>query len=532
MACPSTVLASSGSGSSYSTTELTNLYTGDDMWFTKVLAAVKDMIADPQAMKALDFCTSIDHAEFMAAKFNAAGIASKAVTSRTARVDRTNFLHDLRDGKLAALFTVDLFNEGVDVPAVDTVLMLRPTESATIFLQQLGRGLRKHDGKSVLTVLDFVGHQRNEFRFDQRFGRLLGRTRRETENDVEMGFPFLPAGCEINLDRQSQEIVLNNIKQAMPATFAKRVAELRSLGEFSLGDFLAEANLDLTDVYGSKHYWTSTRRAAGRVGAEGLGGEAAIGRGVGRLLHLDDHERIDFLRRIFAGERPPVAADLSVADQARLTMALMPVLNPKKGQYGSLDEALAALWRYGAVRSELVELMDVLGDRVTHLHAPLGIGDVPLQTHATYAREEVMAALGTSTIDAPVKPQGGVFWHRASSTDVFFVTLDKSDKAFSPTTSYHDYAINDTLFHGESHSVTRIASDTRQRYINQRAGGTNVALFVRRSKNTPDGRTRPYFFAGLADYVSHRGERPIAITWQLRHPLPGDTFANFRAAVA
>ena len=522
----------SWSGGSYSASELTNLYTGDDMWFTKVLAAVDDMIAEPRAMKALGFCTSIDHAEFMARKFNAAGIPSKAVTSRTAQVDRANFLHDLRDGKLAALFTVDLFNEGVDVPAVDTVLMLRPTESATIFLQQLGRGLRKHDGKSVLTVLDFVGHQRNEFRFDQRFGRLLGRTRREIESDVQTGFPFLPAGCEINLDRQSQEIVLNNIKQAIPATFAKRVAELRSLGELSLRDFLAEANLDLTDVYASKHYWTSTRRKAGRVDVDTIDGEAALGRGVGRLLHFDDHERIDFLRSVFAADGPLAARDLSAADQARLTMALLPLLNPKKGQYGSLDEGLADLWRYDALRNELVQLMDVLGDRVTHLHAPVDIDDVPLQTHATYAREEVMAALGTSTITAPVKPQEGVFWHRASSTNVFFVTLDKSDKAFSPTTSYHDYAINDTLFHWESQSVTRIASDTGQRYINQRTGGTNVALFVRRSKNTPDGRTRPYFFAGLADYVSHRGERPIAITWELRTPLPGDTFANFRAAVA
>jgi len=203
-------------------------------------------------------------------------------------------------------------------------------------------------------------------------------------------------------------------------------------------------------------------------------------------------------------------------------MALLTVLNPRKGTYGGLDDALA----------ELVELMDVLAERVTHLHPQVEIDGVPLQTHATYAREEVMAALGVSTIDAPVKPQGPAHWHEPTGTDVFFVTLDKSDRSFWPTTSYHDYAINDTLFHWESQAVTRLASETGQRYVNQRTGGTNVALFVRRSKTTPDGRTRPYFFAGLADYVSHRGERPIAITWQLRQPLPGDTFANFRAAVA
>ena len=220
----------SWSGGKYSTTELTNVYTGDDMWVAKVLTAVSDVVADPHAMRALGFCVSIDHAEFMARKFAAAGFAAKAITSRTSSEERRNALQDLRDGKLAILFTVDLFNEGVDVPAMDTVLMLRPTESATIFLQQLGRGLRKHDGKSVLTVLDFVGQQRKEFRFDQRFSRLLGRTRRQIENDVQHGFPFLPAGCEITLDRESQEIVLASIKNAMPATFNKRVDELRVAG--------------------------------------------------------------------------------------------------------------------------------------------------------------------------------------------------------------------------------------------------------------------------------------------------------------
>ena len=523
----------SWSGGKYSTTELTNVYTGDDMWVAKVLTAVGDVVADPHAMRALGFCVSIDHAEFMARKFAAAGFAAKAITSRTSSEERRNALQDLRDGKLAILFTVDLFNEGVDVPAMDTVLMLRPTESATIFLQQLGRGLRKHDGKSVLTVLDFVGQQRKEFRFDQRFSRLLGRTRRQIENDVQHGFPFLPAGCEITLDRESQEIVLASIKNAMPATFNKRVDELRSLGDISLATFLHEANLDLTDLYSSKHYWTSTRRAARFVSTEAAADEAAIGRGIGRMLHLDDLDRINFLRDTFLGDTPRTTAHMVQAERARLTMAMMTLLRPRKGHYPTLDDALAHVWQYPELRAEITELLDVLGERVTHLHTPADIhANVPLQVHATYAREEVMAALGPSTIDAPVLPQGGVYWHEPTQTDVFFVTLDKSSKDFSPTTRYHDYAISDTLFHWESQSVTRAASTTGQRYINQRMAGTNIALFVRRSPKTPDGRTRPYFFAGPADYVSHRGERPIGFTWELRNSLPGDTFADFRAAVA
>ncbi|MCP3935378.1 MAG: DEAD/DEAH box helicase family protein, partial [Actinomycetia bacterium] len=164
-------------GRGYDVTELTNLYTADDVWASKVVEAVRDTVGNPLQMRALGFCVSIEHANFMARRFERAGVSAQAVTSATSDADRRQALADLRDGKLQALFTVDLFNEGVDLPAIDVVLMLRPTESATIFLQQLGRGLRRTAGKDVLTVLDFVGHQAKQFRFDLRFRRMLGRSR-------------------------------------------------------------------------------------------------------------------------------------------------------------------------------------------------------------------------------------------------------------------------------------------------------------------------------------------------------------------
>ena len=105
------------------------------------------------------------------------------------------------------LFTVDLFNEGIDLPTIDTVLFLRPTESATVFLQQLGRGLRLAEDKPCLTVLDFIGAQHQEFRFDLRFRALTGSSRRGLADDVEHGFPTLPAGCHIELDRVAAQIV-------------------------------------------------------------------------------------------------------------------------------------------------------------------------------------------------------------------------------------------------------------------------------------------------------------------------------------
>ena len=244
--------------------------------------------------------------------------------------------------------------------------------------------------------------------------------------------------------------------------------------------------------------------------------EAAIGRGIGRMLHLDDLDRINFLRDTFLGDTPPTTAHMVQAERARLTMAMMTLLRPRKGHYPTLDDALAHVWQYPELRAEITELLDVLGERVTHLHTPADIhANVPLQVHATYAREEVMAALGPSTIDAPVLPQGGVLLARTNPDRRVLRDPRQIIEGLLPTTRYHDYAISDTLFHWESQSVTRTASPTGQRYINQRTAGTNIALFIRRSPKTPDGRTRSYFFAGLADYISHRGERPIAFTWEV-----------------
>ena len=175
----------------------------------------------------------------MAQTFREAGVPALAVSGSTPPSERAKALQDLRDRRVNALFAADLFNEGLDLPDVDTVLFLRPTESATLFLQQLGRGLRRTRDKAVLTVLDFVGHHRKEFRFDHRLRALTGQTRRGLERDIERGFPFLPSGCQIIMDRQSQQIVLENIRSQVGNRWPQIVAELRSYGDQDLRNLSA-----------------------------------------------------------------------------------------------------------------------------------------------------------------------------------------------------------------------------------------------------------------------------------------------------
>lgn len=149
--------------------------------------------------------------------------------------------------------------------------------------------------------------------------------------------------------------------------------------------------------------------------------------------------------------------------------------------------------------------------------------DVPLSVHARYTRDEVLTAIGRSTLAKPFTHREGPLCHEPSRTNFLFITLDKSEKYYSPTTRYRDYAISPDLFHWESQSGTSTASPTGQRYIHHVEQGVNVMLLVRPA-NKQDGRTMPFMLLGPATIVSHAGERPMSIVWRLHLPMPADLF--------
>jgi len=201
-------------GRGYDVDGLTKVLTADDSIARGVLHSLREHVQDVHAIRGLGFCVSVQHARFMARVFNEAGLKSLAIWADTPATEREEALRLLHAGDVSILFSVDLFNEGVDIPSIDTLLMLRPTESGTLFLQQLGRGLRHYQNKRICTVLDFVGQHRKEFRYDKRFRALLGGTRKQIQKQVQTGFPFLPAGCHLSLDAVASSTVLNSLKQA------------------------------------------------------------------------------------------------------------------------------------------------------------------------------------------------------------------------------------------------------------------------------------------------------------------------------
>jgi superfamily II DNA or RNA helicase len=179
-----------------------------------VLEAVERYCTDVQDVVGIGFCVSKSHAAFMAEQFNAMGVPSDFLVAESGDDVRDTVKRRLVTKEINFVFVVDIYNEGVDIPEVNTVLFLRPTESLTVYLQQLGRGLRLCEGKDALTVLDFVGHARREYNFEDRFKALLPRNRRSVVKEMEHHFPNVPRGCSIVLERQAQEIVLNQVSAA------------------------------------------------------------------------------------------------------------------------------------------------------------------------------------------------------------------------------------------------------------------------------------------------------------------------------
>jgi superfamily II DNA or RNA helicase/HKD family nuclease len=516
-------------GSGYDVGELTNVYTGHDARVRIVLQALLDKVTDPGNMRALGFCVSIAHAEFMARRFNEAGIPSRAVTSTTPQDERRASLVALRKKELNVVFTVDLFNEGVDVPEIDTVLFLRPTESATVFLQQLGRGLRLAADKPCLTALDFIGQQHADFRFDLRYRALTGSTRRQVERNIDRGFPTLPAGCHIELDRVASEIVLQNVRSSLRINWRGLVSELRQLGDLSLASFLDEAGLEVDDVYRRRRGgWAGLRRDAGLDAREPGPDDARLAGAIGRMLHIDDLERMNFIGSALGQASAPNVPSLSTRE-GRLMAMLHFSLWGANEDLNVIADGLARLWANPSRREEILELLDVLRAeirRVTHPVDP--VGRVPLQVHARYSRDEALAAFG---VDKPGTMRQGVRWVAEEGADVFFITLRKTEKHYSPTTMYADRAITPALFQWESQSTTSEPSATGQRYVDHRERGSSVHLFTRESREGDgDLGAPPYMYCGRANYVSHTGDRPMRILWRLEVDLPADMFHAAKVA--
>ena len=516
------------SAGGYDKGQLSRLYTISGMVAERradlVVSSILKYVTDINTVKGLGFCVSIEHAEFMATYFNTHGIPSMFLTGKSSDEERKTAKDRLVSGEVRFVFAVDIYNEGVDIPEVNTVLFLRPTESLTIFLQQLGRGLRLSEDKECLTVLDFIGQANKRYNFEDKFAALLSNTIRSVSREIKDGFLSAPKGCYIQLERKAAKYILDNIR-ASYGNSAGLVTRIASFGEdtgreLSLSSFLEYYHLDPRSLY---KFSTFSRLCARADVIEDFTEplEETLTKAMARLAVIDSRRWISFLLELLPKLDDTDFAALPAVEKRMLQMFYVTVFGKTVEDWSS-DEALDNLYALAdspVLLSEMIELLKYQYNRIDFIDAPVEVGfDCPLDLHCTYTRDQIMVALDFLK---PATVREGVKWLPDQKLDVFFVTLNKADKDYSPTTMYNDYSINEWLFHWQSQSTTAAESPTGQRYIHHKERGSKVLLFVREFKaDRITNGAEAYTFLGTANYVKHDGSRPMNITWKLDDPIP------------
>ena len=489
-----------------------------------VVTSLLKYVTDIDDVKGLGFCVSVEHAEFMSRYFNDHHIPSMFLTGKSTDEERRTAKHRLITGEVRFIFVVDIYNEGVDIPEVNTVLFLRPTESLTIFLQQLGRGLRLAEDKECLTVLDFIGQANRKYNFEDKFAALLSNTTRSVSREIKDGFVSVPKGCYIQLEKKAAKYILDNIRASYGNTagLVTRVASFTEDSglELTLENFLDYYHLDPRAIY----KFSSFSRICAMADVienftEPL--EETLTKAFARLAVIDSRRWISFLLNVLPRLDNVDFSALPDAEKRMMQMFYVTVWG-KTAEDWNDEEVLGNLYAFSdstVLLNELLALLRYRFEQIDFIDEPVELDfDCPLDLHCTYTRDQLLVALDFMN---PSTVREGVKWLPEKNIDMFFVTLNKADKDYSPTTMYNDYSINESLFHWQSQSTTAESSPTGQRYIHHKERGSRVLLFVREFKSDRvTGGAEAYTYLGTANYVKHDGSRPMNITWRLDRPIP------------
>ncbi len=486
-------------------------------------------LSDEHNCRALCFCARIDHARDVSAGLCSAGYNATMLSGDDSQERREEILNQFKARKINYLCVVDIYNEGVDIPEIDTVLFLRPTKSLTIFLQQLGRGLRLAPDKECLTVLDFVAQAHVNYSYESRLRALIPKSKNVTTTTIKgavaESFTMLPRGCTITMDKLAREYIINNIKSAI-FNMNRLKQEVRQFSvnnnkPLNLTNFLAQYDLDIRVIYKTR-CWNALLREAGMLLYEMDEFTRVFEKNMSRLIHVNSLRYLEFISRMinngFEYEH----------NEKNNTLALMlyyDLFAKSIDNYGfvNIDEGLKKFSSYQLFVEELQQIVQHLSEHLMISTKPiveLGTNNV-LELFGSYTREEQLVIFGRRTAKkAGAIPQSGVFCLDEINTELLWVTLNKSDKDFSPSTQYEDYAINESLFNWQSQNSASHQNAGR-RYVEQKSNKRKFLLFVREHKVDEYGFTSPYYCLGLVNYVKSHGDKPMTITWAMQNHIPG-----------
>lgn len=354
---------------------------------------------------------------------------------------------------------------------------------------------------------------------------LVGKTHTSIIKEIEDEFPHLPLGCSIVLERKAKEVILRNIKEAIGFNRRQLLTKIlnfkhQSTLSLNLQNFTAFQNIDLQLIY-KKGSWKMLCVEAGVIEDFYEPNTDEITRGIKRLLQCNSLSYLNFIKALIQNNFK--IDGLNKKEEQMLLMFHYDIWQKDglKTGFKSIKESIIQIGKNPILIEELKEVVQLLINRVDFVEKEIELNyPFPLKVHSRYNRDQILVALKLHLFEKSSSNREGVALNKDLNTEALFVTLKKSEKEYSPTTLYNDYAINEFLFHWQSQNATTPESLKGISYIKQEETNKTILLFVREQNDDEFGFTMSYVFLGDAKFIKSSGARPMNIEWQLNEPMP------------
>ena len=517
---------------------------------------------DGDKRKGVGFCASIDHAKYMAAEFNKRGIKSICLTGENSADERVHCIKKLESDEddLEVIFTVDIFNEGVDIPSINLVLMLRPTNSPIIFIQQLGRGLRNHKEKSFLTVLDFIGNHKKVFLIAIALNGSRYYDKDSLKVAVATQFGNIPGCTNIQMDRIAQERILEQLTQEnfnSMKYLKEEYLEFKMMNSgktpYFLMDFIKYdgAPDPLKFLNKEKTYIGFVAKMENDEALKKLLEEDAFLKILKELSaklpikrvyefsvikYLLSHEEISVKQA-----RNEILKYIENVDDNSIIHAFQ-CLNQNYYDSGQVknnikcfelnDVVLHCTWDFKKVmqnKKYRIYIEDVINYALIRYEKEFESKYYGVPFFKLYEQYQMIDAALLSNytkIHSSFRGSGLI----TNGKEYFlFVDLHKEED-IKESINYKDKFIDSKYFQWQSPNSTSQSSERGKNIKFNKKKGINLHIFVRKYKQI-DGASEPYIYIGKGDVIEYEGEKPITVLMELEKEMPVNLYTEFTKKV-
>lgn len=517
---------------------------------------------DGDKRKCIGFCVNIEHAEFMSEQFNLRGINSITLTGNDSVDERTKCIKKLEsnDDELEVIFTVDIFNEGVDIPSVNTVLMLRPTNSPIVFIQQLGRGLRKHESKEFLTVLDFIGNHNKAFLIAIALNGARYYDKDSLKVAVAKQFGNVPGCTNIQMDKIAQERILEQLNNENFNTMVYLKEEYNEFKILNSGKvpyklmdyirfdgspdpikfidkektylgFVAKVEKDdrLKKLLEDKDFEKILKELSGKLPIKRIY-EYCI------IKYLLSHESIDLSQA-----KNEIHKYMESIDEESIRHSFR-YLNQEYYDKKDIGSTVKCVELKGMVLYRTYEFTKIIFNKEyrAYIEDILNYGiiryekefnnknyGVPFfKNYEQYTMREV-ALMANEVKKHSCYMGGGLF---SKDNNLFsFIDLHKGEDV-KESVNYKDELLSRQYFQWQTPNSTSPESERGKNIIFNKERGINLHLFIRKYRKI-DGKNQPYIYIGKGNVIEYEGEKPITVKMKLENEVPVSLYTEFTEKV-